>query len=73
MSRWPSAVTADGLRHQLWAITEPGEQAAIADDLAPRTALIADGHHRYAAYLQLQEQLRQAGAGPGPGTAGWRC
>ena len=61
-----SAVTADGLRHQLWAITEPGEQAAIADDLAPRTALIADGHHRYAAYLQLQEQLRQAGAGPGP-------
>ena len=61
-----SAVTADGLRHRLWAITEPAEQAAIADDLAPRTALIADGHHRYAAYLQLQGQLRQAGAGSGP-------
>jgi len=60
------AFTADGLRHRLWAITEPAELTAIAADLAPRTALIADGHHRYAAYLQVQERLRQAGAGPGP-------
>ena len=67
-SRLPltDAVTADGLRHRLWAITDPGEQAVIAADLAPRTALIADGHHRYAAYLQLQERLRQDGAGAGP-------
>lgn len=54
----------DGMRHRLWAITDQGQQAAIADDLAPRTALIADGHHRYAAYLQLQEQLGRAGPGP---------
>jgi uncharacterized protein (DUF1015 family) len=60
------AVTPDGLRHRLWAITGPAELAAIATDLAPRTALIADGHHRYAAYLQVQHQRRQAGAGPGP-------
>ena len=60
------ADTADGLRHRLWAITDPAELAAIAGDLAPRTALIADGHHRYAAYLQLQERRRQAGAGAGP-------
>ncbi len=59
------AVTADGLRHRLWAITDPAELAAIAADLAPRTALIADGHHRYAAYLQVQERLRK-GAGAGP-------
>jgi uncharacterized protein (DUF1015 family) len=67
-SREPLAatVTPDGLQHRLWAITDPGEQAAIAADLAPRTALIADGHHRYAAYLQLQERLQQDGAGPGP-------
>ena len=59
------ARTPDGLRHRLWAITDPGELAAIAADLAPRTALIADGHHRYAAYLQVQERLRAAaGAGP---------
>jgi uncharacterized protein (DUF1015 family) len=64
------AVTADGLRHRLWAVTGPAELAAIAADLAPRTALIADGHHRYAAYLELQRQLRQTGAGPGPWDGG---
>jgi uncharacterized protein (DUF1015 family) len=60
------ARTADGLRHRLWAITDSGELAAIAADLAPRQALIADGHHRYAAYLQLQHRQQQAGHGPGP-------
>ncbi|HEY2239249.1 MAG TPA: DUF1015 domain-containing protein [Streptosporangiaceae bacterium] len=60
------AVTGDGTRHRLWALTDPAEQAAVAADLAHRTALIADGHHRYAAYLKLQEQERAAGHGPGP-------
>ena len=63
------ASTPDTLRHRLWAITDPAELSAISADLAPRTALIADGHHRYAAYLQLQDRLRQAGAGVGP----WDC
>ena len=63
------ASTSDGLRHRLWAITDPADLSAIAADLAPRTALIADGHHRYAAYLQLQDRRRQAGAGDGP----WDC
>ena len=61
-----SARTPDGLRHKLWAITDPDELAAIADDLGPRQALIADGHHRYAAYRKLQARRRQAGDGPGP-------
>ena len=46
---------------------------AIAADLAPRTALIADGHHRYAAYLQLRSACGRPGPAPGPGTSGWRC
>ena len=52
------AVTPDGIRHRLWAITDPADLAAIAADLAPRTALIADGHHRYSAYLRLQARRR---------------
>ena len=60
------AVTADGIRHRLWAVTDPAELAAVAADLQDRTALIADGHHRYAAYLELQEQRRAAGDGSGP-------
>ena len=60
------ARTADGIRHRMWAITDPAELAEIAADLAPRTALIADGHHRYAAYRELQQRRRAAGDGAGP-------
>ena len=60
------ALTEDGLRHRLWAVTEPARLAAVAADLAPRQALIADGHHRYAAYRQLQARRRDAGCGAGP-------
>ena len=59
-------VTPDGIRHRLWAVTGPAELAAVAADLAPRSALIADGHHRYSAYLRLQARRRAAGDGPGP-------
>jgi uncharacterized protein (DUF1015 family) len=59
-------VLADGLRHRLWALTEPGVLAEIIADLAPRSALIADGHHRYATYLRRQALRHDAGDGPGP-------
>jgi uncharacterized protein (DUF1015 family) len=60
------AATGDGVTHRLWAITDPAEHAAVAADLAGRTALIADGHHRYAAYGQLRARMRGDGAGAGP-------
>jgi uncharacterized protein (DUF1015 family) len=60
------AVTDDGVTHRLWAVTDPGTQAAIAADLATRTALIADGHHRYAAYRELRSEMRDADGDPGP-------
>jgi uncharacterized protein (DUF1015 family) len=61
-----SARTEDGIEHALWPLTDPAMHAAIAADLAPRQALIADGNHRYAAYLQMQAERRAAGDGPGP-------
>jgi len=60
------ALTEDGVAHRLWAVTDPAQLAAVAADLAPRQALIADGHHRYAAYRQLQARRRDAGCGAGP-------
>ena len=60
------AVTDDGVTHRLWALTDPGAQAAIESDLAGRSALIADGHHRYAAYRELRDEMRDGGAGDGP-------
>jgi len=58
--------TEDGVTHRLWRLGHPDEQAAINADLAGRRALIADGHHRYAAYLDLQAQMRASGLGAGP-------
>ena len=60
------AVTEDGVTHRLWALTDPDAQAAIETDLAGRSALIADGHHRYAAYSELRAEMRDGGAGDGP-------
>ncbi len=61
-----TAVTEDGITHRLWAITDEAELAVVNADLAPRQALIADGHHRYAAYLELQARRRAAGGQAGP-------
>lgn len=61
-----TARTEDGLTHRLWAITDEAEIAAINEDLHPRQALIADGHHRYATYRLLQRRehaLHQPPAG----------
>jgi uncharacterized protein (DUF1015 family) len=61
-----SVTTEDGVTHRLWRIGDSAEQAAISADLAGRQALIADGHHRYAAYLDLQAEMHAAGLGSGP-------
>jgi uncharacterized protein (DUF1015 family) len=63
----PALVTVDGggARHRLWRLDDEEQLAAIAADLAPRRALIADGHHRYATYLRYQQQRHQQGDGPG--------
>ncbi|MFD9481165.1 MULTISPECIES: DUF1015 family protein [Streptomyces] len=51
-----STTTEDGFQHRLWAITDPAELATVMADLSHRQALIADGHHRWATYLRLQEE-----------------
>jgi uncharacterized protein (DUF1015 family) len=65
-----STTTIDGVRHELWAITDVAELEAIAADLAGRSAMIADGHHRYTTYGYLRDELHAAGDGQGPWDAG---
>lgn len=60
------ATTEDGIRHRLWSVTDREALAAVAADLLPRHALIADGHHRYATYLAYQADRHARGDGPGP-------
>ncbi|CAM3780500.1 DUF1015 domain-containing protein [Nocardioides marinus] len=41
-------------RHRVWALSRPSELELVAAELAGTSALLADGHHRYAAHLRLQ-------------------
>jgi len=45
-----------GQEHRVWAITDPVQQQIIATALADARLLVADGHHRYAAYVALQSR-----------------
>lgn len=58
----------DGSYHRVWAMSDPDAVRAVNEHLRPRQALIADGHHRYATYLRMQQRRRLAGdvqaAGP---------
>jgi uncharacterized protein (DUF1015 family) len=56
----------DGVTHRIWALTDPSTLRAVAGDLLPRRAVIADGHHRYATYLRHQADRHAAGDGAGP-------
>jgi uncharacterized protein (DUF1015 family) len=58
--------TLDGVTHRVWALTNPDALREVADDLLPRRATIADGHHRYATYLRHQADRHVAGQGAGP-------
>jgi uncharacterized protein (DUF1015 family) len=58
--------TEDGLVQRVWQVTDPAEHARINEDLGPRQALIADGHHRYATYRRLQAERRAGGEAAGP-------
>ncbi|WP_300527015.1 DUF1015 family protein [uncultured Nocardioides sp.] len=40
-------------RHRVWALARPSELDLVADQLSRTSALLADGHHRYAAHLRL--------------------
>ncbi|MGY1673779.1 DUF1015 domain-containing protein [Geodermatophilus sp. SYSU D00710] len=46
-------VDADGVAHRLWRVTDPDVLGRLQEALARTGAVIADGHHRYAAAQAL--------------------
>ncbi|MDQ4084841.1 MAG: DUF1015 domain-containing protein [Actinomycetota bacterium] len=58
-------VAPDGSRHTVWRVTDPATLSRVEQHLRPRRALIADGHHRYAAYQRVQESATDPGFGYG--------
>lgn len=45
-----------GQRQRLWAVRDPDTITRIGELISGSRCLLADGHHRYAAYLRLQEE-----------------
>jgi uncharacterized protein (DUF1015 family) len=50
--------TEDGIDHRLWQISDRAEIAALNHVVGAGYALIADGHHRYAAYQHQRQRHR---------------
>jgi uncharacterized protein (DUF1015 family) len=61
-----STVHTVGARHELWRVSEARLVAALCDELVGTTLLLADGHHRYAAFRDLQRRSRAPRPAPGP-------
>jgi len=51
-----ATVTNDGVAHRLWALTDPVAADRVAAALLRHRVLIADGHHRHAAYRRLRTE-----------------
>jgi uncharacterized protein (DUF1015 family) len=57
----------DGVRHQLWVLSDADTVAAVATALAAAPVVLADGHHRYETARAYQAEQREAhGGAPGP-------
>ena len=60
-------VDDDGVRHQLWVLSDADTVAAVATALAAAPVVLADGHHRYETARAYQAEQREAhGGAPGP-------
>lgn len=57
----------DGIKHDLWKVSDPALENQVADMMATHPIYIADGHHRYTTALAYQqEMIRQNGDRPLP-------
>ncbi len=55
-----NATDPDGIRHQLWPVTDPATITAWCKLLDGEQVLIADGHHRWRAALAYRDAMRRA-------------
>jgi uncharacterized protein (DUF1015 family) len=60
------ATDDDGVRHQLWRVTDADRIAAIRELVGGQPVVIADGHHRYETSLAYRDERRQVDGEGGP-------
>jgi uncharacterized protein (DUF1015 family) len=73
MAGEPAMVAKDdeGVIHKLWLMQDDGMISELQDLLANKSAIIADGHHRYKTALKLHEEHNKPGD-PVHDTSGYR-
>lgn len=58
--------TMDGVKNDLWSVTDAEIENQVIDLMGTKKVYIADGHHRYTTALQYQHEAIQANGGPLP-------
>lgn len=58
--------TLDGVRNQLWSVTDSQVNNHVIEAMRARPIFIADGHHRYTTALAYQQQVEKAHGSPLP-------
>lgn len=62
----------DGVRNEMWVLTDPDLLQAISEALEPARIVIADGHHRYETALAFRDEQRaRLGASAEHDNAAW--
>ncbi len=59
------------VEHLVWPISDGGTIEAIQREMAKRSLLIADGHHRYETALAFRDEMRRAGGSHDAGPYEW--
>lgn len=60
------SATLDGVKNDLWSVTDGDLENRVIDWMKHKPVYIADGHHRYTTALQYQKQAEKEHGGPLP-------
>ena len=62
-------VDTEGVRHELAALDDAGDIAAVSEIVASAPLVLADGHHRFETACNYRNELREQGVDPGGAAA----
>jgi uncharacterized protein (DUF1015 family) len=60
LSRPDFSGSLDGVKHDLWKLSDPELENSVSDMMATHPVYIADGHHRYTTALAYQQEMIKA-------------
>ena len=58
--------TLEGVKNELWSVTDSEVENQVIDRMGTKPVYIADGHHRYTTALAYQKEMEEQNGGPLP-------